>query len=158
MKLIDRWMVLFGLLYVSGVVSQTGFSQTVPVKIPDDKLARVGSEIIRASDLIDRIEFMPWIGKDLPHNLDSSKIKALQSIVAEKLLALEAAQRHIGEDENTMEIIKGIEEILSRDELFRREISDSVSVTKEELREGLQRYAWELRVVAYGMKSRDDAM
>lgn len=65
---------------------------------PRDTLAKVGSTMITGRDLLERIEFMPWRGKDRPSERDSSKIQALNSLMAEKLLAMEAIRRDIGND------------------------------------------------------------
>jgi hypothetical protein len=110
-------------------------------QLPEDTLAEVGADVITGTDLIERIELMPWQGKDQHAMLDSSKIKALQSIVAERLLAAEAVSRGIGFDSLTQLRLRTLEGTFVRDELYKREVGSKVRVSPEEITAGLRRYA-----------------
>ncbi len=121
--------------------------------LPTDTLAEIGTKVITGRDLIERIELMPWHGKDKPSQHDSAKVKALQSMVAEQLLALDASAQGIGTDSTTMRYRKNVEHLLVRDELFKREVKAKVTVSDEEIRKGLRRYARQLRLLQFGVRS-----
>jgi hypothetical protein len=54
--------------------------------LPTDTLADIGTAVISARDLLERLELMPFPGKDHPAQHDSAKMLALRALVAEKLL------------------------------------------------------------------------
>jgi hypothetical protein len=128
-----------------------------PSHLPGDTLAEVGGGIIIAGDLFERIDLMPWQGKDRRRTFDSSRTRALESLVAERLLALEAAERGIGFDTLTLLRLRGLEREFVRDELYRRTVEDSVKISPLELRAGLKRYALILRIVVFRCPSRASA-
>ena len=122
--------------------------------LPTDTLAKVGTSVITARDLIERIELMPWPEKEKPREHDSSKVKALNSIIAERMLAMEGRQLQVGTDEVAELKMKAMEKLFVRDELFKRKVRDKVNISEEEIRDGLTRFAWELHLVAIGVKDR----
>ena len=122
-----------------------------------DTLAEVGTRVISTEDLLNRIEFMPWLGKNSPLQVDSSKIKALQSLVAEQLLALQASAAGIGEDTLTRIGRKALEKLLVRDELHRREVRSRVTITEDEIRMGLKKYATIREVLLARVRTRREA-
>jgi parvulin-like peptidyl-prolyl isomerase len=122
-------------------------------RIPDDTLAEVGAGIITAGDLFERIELMPWAGKERRRTFDSSRVQALESLVAERLLASEAAERGIGFDTLMLLRLGGLEREFVRDELYRREVAGSVSVSPGEMEAGVRKYALLLRVVIHRCSS-----
>jgi peptidyl-prolyl cis-trans isomerase C len=132
------------------------YAQKTAPPLSLDTLARVGSSVITERDLIERIELMPWEGKENPNQHDSSKIKALNSLVAERLLAIEGKHLNIGSDELTELKIRGMEKMFVRDELFKREVKQKVTVSENEMREGLAKFAWQLHIAAIAVKSRSD--
>jgi parvulin-like peptidyl-prolyl isomerase len=117
-----------------------------------DTLALVGSSVITERDLIERIELMPWEGKEKPKQYDSSKIKALSSLVAERLLAIEGKHLNVGSDDVSQLKVRGMEKMFVRDELFKREVKQKVAVSEIEIREGLAKFAWQLHVAAIDVK------
>jgi hypothetical protein len=129
--------------------------QTRP--LPVDTLAEVAGRAITARDLIERLELMPWPGKDRAEGADSMKIKALQSIVAEQLLASEAANRGLGTDSASIGRVRSLERLLVRDELYRREVLPKAAPTKAEAREGLKRAPWSMSVLLLTAANRKDA-
>jgi parvulin-like peptidyl-prolyl isomerase len=140
------------LLTTALTITHDAGSQTV-TGLPTDSLAEIGPTIITARDLIERIELMPWQGKDMPSQHDSAKVKALQSMVAEQLLALDASAQGIGTDSATMRYRENVERLLVRDELFKREVKAKVTVTDEEIRKGLRGYARQLRLLQFGVRT-----
>lgn len=120
--------------------------------LPSDTLARVGPSVITARDLIERMELMPWEGKETPGKHDSAKIKALNSLVAERLLALQGTNAGIGVDEQAQLKVREMEKLFVRDELFTREVKQKITVSQKEINEGLTRFAWQLHVAAVAVR------
>ncbi len=149
-------IVACSLLVCAGLLRSSVSGQPRP-GLPQDTLAEVGTRVITARDLIERIELMPWQGKGKRNQHDSAKVKALQSIVAEQLLALEAAAQGLGGDTLTQMHIKGLERLMVRDELFKREVKAKVTVTPQEIRQGIRRYASQLKILLIGTRSEEDA-
>ena len=125
--------------------------------LPADTLAEVGGTAILARDLLERLELMPWPGKERGNASDSVKIRALQSLVAERLLSHEALLRDLGSDSASVLRTERLERMLVRDELYRREVSPRAVPTKAELREGLRRYASSLTVIIFTARSEEGA-
>jgi hypothetical protein len=100
---------------------------------------------------------MPWPGKERPDRADSVKIKALQSIVAEQLLAAEAAARGMGTDSASIRRVRSLERLLVRDELYRREVLPKAAPTKGEIQEGLKRAPWSVNVLLLVSANQKDA-
>ena len=142
--------VLLPLALFAGVITSRAQD---PRQIPDDTLAVVGEGVITARDLFERAGLMPWEGKDRRRSFDSARVRALESLVAERLLAHEAAERGIGFDTLMNLRLGGLEREFVRDELYRREIADSVSVTPGEMNRGLKKYASLLRIVIFRCSS-----
>ena len=125
--------------------------------IPPDTLAEVGSGVITATDLIERIDLMPFPGKDRPSEADSLKIRALQSLVAERLLAGEAAFRGIGFDSVTELRLDALERAFVRDELYKREVAAGVTVSAADIGAGMKKYAAQLRILLLRCSSEESA-
>lgn len=125
--------------------------------IPPDTLATVGESVITARDFLERLELMPWPGKDRRQEHDSAKVRALRSLVAERLLAQEAAVRGIGRDTLSQRRIAALEAVMVRDELFKREVIARIRVTDKERGMGMKRYPRELRLLYLHAPSREAA-
>ncbi len=129
-------------------------------QLPDartDTLAEVGPRVITARDLIERMEFMPWPGKENPSAMDSLKHQALQSLAAEQILAMEASAQGIGDDTASRRHIRELEKLMVRDALFRQEVKPRVSVSPAEVRRGLKRFAWIVTVLMISSGSEGQA-
>jgi parvulin-like peptidyl-prolyl isomerase len=123
----------------------------------NDTLAIVGPDIITVRDLDDRVDLMPWLGKDELANVDSVKIKALNSLVAEKLLALRGTELRLTADPATQSMRQSLERLLARDELYKREVLDKITISSKEVSSGLRRYARMLRVGMFVAASQNNA-
>jgi hypothetical protein len=128
-----------------------------PGELPHDTLAEVGSGVITATDLIERIDLMPFPGKDRGSGTDSLKIRALQSIVAERLLASEATVKGIGFDSVAKLRLDALERAFVRDELYKKEVAAGVTISAAEIDAGLRKYAARLRVVLFRCSSEESA-
>jgi len=136
-----------GIVIAAGVLlNMQAFGQK-SAALPADTLAEIGTGVITARDFLERIELMPWPGKDRAAEHDSAKIRALRSLVAEYLLAQEAAVRGLGRDSSTQRRRLELERLMVRDELYKREVLNSVSVGTQELSLGLRRYPRELEIL-----------
>ena len=116
-----------------------------------DTLAEVGSEVITARDLIERLELMPWPGKERGGAMDSIKIKALRSLVAEQILALESGAEGIVPDSALRVYSKNIEKLFVRDELYKRQVrAKTTAPSEKDVREGMKRFALLVRILMIG--------
>jgi len=84
-----------------------------------DTLAWVGAHGITAADLVRRIEWMPWQEKEAGAAMDSAKVHALQSLVAEELLAQEAEREALGDSGRVGRMREALRRALVRDALYR---------------------------------------
>ena len=87
--------------------------------LSSDTLAWVGPRAITGLDLVQRIEWMPWPGKEGAARMDSTKLEALQSLAGEKLLALEAERRGLDRLPAGTRMRSALRRALARDALHR---------------------------------------
>lgn len=137
---------------VPGAAAQT-HSETPETEV----VATVGPRMILARDVLERIELMPWPGKDRPSMRDSVALQATLSLVAEKLLSLQASSLRIGLDEESAARFASLERALARDELYRQEIAGRVAITPGESSIALRRYAVQLRLAVFAVRDEQDA-
>ncbi len=119
----------------------------------EEALARVGTREITVGEFRQRLDLMPWPGKDNPETRDSAKIAALASLVAEKLLSLEAVERGMALSPATSASLAAIERVLARNELYRVEAAERVQIDSAEVMKGLERYAVLLRLNVFVVDS-----
>jgi hypothetical protein len=148
-------LISAGVLLFANAASAAGIQ--THQSLPTDTLAEVGAQTVTAQDLIERMELMPWPEKERIGDRDSAKVRALQSLVAERILATEGASRGLGSDSATLAHEKSLENLLVRDELYRREVQKKVQVTQQEVREGLVRFASQRRILMLVSRDKDDA-
>ena len=89
--------------------------------------------------------------------MDSLKIRALESLVAERILALEAGEQGVVADSTLRTHIKSLEKLMVRDELYKREVAAKVRVDQKEVQEGMRRFARRVTVLMLGLQNRDAA-
>jgi predicted metal-dependent HD superfamily phosphohydrolase len=148
------YVLAFSTLGVVAGRAPAQISGTVP---PDEVLARVGPKVVTAEEFLERIELMPWQEKELVTMHDTVKARALRSLVAEKLLALEARETGVGGDERTQDMLRELRRMLTRDQLYTDEVVKKTTVTEEERRTGFGRYPWTLLVRGYSFPDRESA-
>jgi hypothetical protein len=149
----NRFLRIFLFLTTALASSQT---RDFP-SLPTDTLATVGTRAITSRDLIERIELMPWPEKDKPTQMDSAKIKALQSLVAEQILSMEAAAKGIVDDSTYHMHQKNVEKLMVRDELYKREVRDKIAVAPQEIRQGLNRFSRQIKALMITIDSQSEA-
>ena len=135
--------LLVSIILQTMVVAQLEFQSK---ELPTDTLATIGSQVISAKDFLERFELMPWPKKDIASRIEYTKLEFLQSMVAEKLLAMEARQENVGTDSVTMSMQRYLERIFVRDEFYKREVLPKISISPEEIIEGMKRLPYEIEV------------
>lgn len=140
-------------LLAQTAVSQFGYQTN---QLPQDTLATVGTSVITARDFLERFELMPWPRKDVKSRIEFTKLEFLYSLVAEKLMALEASAQQIGYDSATQSIQYNLERLFVRDELYKREVLPGIDISNNEINAGLRRYAFEIEVEVLGILSREE--
>ena len=96
-------------------------------------VARVGSKVITDSEFLERYEFTPGFKRHIKQMDDSNKLEFLFTLIAEKLLALEAKNLKLDTTEVMQFSRKAFERMFVRDKLFQEEIRNKISVTDKEL-------------------------
>ncbi len=147
-----------GLLCLAGALCGPDVLAQQVEALPNDTLALIGRRAVTSRDLIERLELMPWPGKDRLSNMDSIKVKALQSLVAETILGLESRAEGVVPDSIERLHERNLEKIFVRDQLYRREVEGKVGVDSEEISEGLGRFADRVTVLMIGAGDRGRAL
>jgi parvulin-like peptidyl-prolyl isomerase len=103
----------------------------------DPILGRAGDLFITEREFRERFELTPGLHRQRGERLQAEKLRVFYSLAAEKLLAQEARARSLDRDSLYQEAIKGVTKLLVRDELYRREIRQRVTVSPAEVRAGM---------------------
>ncbi len=125
-------------------------------ELPKDTLATIGSQIITARDFLERFELMPWPQKDVASKIELTKLEFLQSMVAEKVLAMESIEQNIGTDSTTRSMQKNLERLFVRDEFYKREVLPKISIPTQEMIIGMSRIPYEIEVQIMGILSKTE--
>jgi hypothetical protein len=141
---------------VAGLLIGSATGQMIPT-LALDTLAWVDDQPILARDMRARVELMPWPGPIRPSTLDSVRSQAVSALIAERLLATEATVRGLTGDRRYDLLRWGLENVLQRDALFRREVAGRSRPTQAEAGEALRRYRENRTVVLYVLQSRGEA-
>lgn len=103
----------------------------------DDAVARVGNLKISGEEFLERYEMTPGPNRHRKSTIESQKIEFLFSLIAEKLWALEASDRKLDTTDVMKFTSKSFEKMFVRDLLFQKEIKDKISISDEEIFDGL---------------------
>lgn len=101
----------------------------------DVPVARVGPTEITRDEFRQRFELTPWPGKHRRGFLDVIKEEFLYSMIAERLLALEAERRGYSEDRGVKEMMDRIKGFYVKDQLYKDEVRSAVDVTEADLQQ-----------------------
>lgn len=119
------------LLIALGLAGMFAPAGAAPRRAPQDEaalmrdtLAWVGGRAITALDLVQRIEWMPWPGKQGGGGLDTAKVRALHSLAGEELLAQEAERQGLELAPEFVRMRFALRRALARDALYREVTSD----------------------------------
>lgn len=120
-------IIVFILHYLSACLCAQADGGETPV-------ARVGPAEITRDEFRNRFELTPWPGKHRAEFLDVIKEEFLYSMIAERLLALEAERRGYTEDSGVQEMVERMTRFYVKDQLYKDEVRGAVTVTEEDLR------------------------
>jgi parvulin-like peptidyl-prolyl isomerase len=120
-------------------------------------LARAGSAFISEREFLERFELTPGLYRHRKSQLEGEKLKALYSIVAEKLLAQEALSRNLDRDSLYQSALLDLTKLLVRDELYRQEVRMKVNVPDAEIVRGMKQARTQVRVSFIFLTNEDDA-
>ncbi len=148
-----RNFIIAAFIGIQLCASQFGYQNR---ELPTDTVATIGKQVITAKDFLERFELMPWPKKELHSRMELTKKEFLYSLVAEKLLAMEASNQNIGTDSTSISMQYNLERLFVRDELYKREVFPKISISQNEIQKGLTRFAFEIQVEILGVLSQDD--
>ncbi len=137
------YLALLFLVSLQEILPQTWFKS---VEIANDTLAKVGNKSITVRDFIERYELTIWRGKEKKTQVEKNKLEFLYSMIAEKLLALEALELGLDKNPEIQRAIRQTEHLLVLDELYKQEIKDKVKVTEEEILKALPKFNTEVEI------------
>jgi hypothetical protein len=126
-------------------------------KSSDEYIAKAGKTFISEEEFLRRFELLPAFGRHRANQLEGAKAELLYSMIAEKLLAEEAATRGLDKDSTFVRAFYEVRKMLSRDELYREEISQKVHVTNKQVSDGIARALRQLLVSFVYFKKEEDA-
>ena len=123
-------------------VCSSFFAQEVGEKV----IATIGNIEITESEFIERFEFTPQFNRQNKAQLNASKLNFLYTLIAEKLWAQDALQNGLDISGGIETARSAIEKMYVRDALYKNEITDRIFITDEEIKEGLDRSLYTLKV------------
>jgi hypothetical protein len=142
--------LLFFCVVGTGLYGQTPSST-------DQYIAKAGKTFISEDEFLRRFELLPAFGRHRANQLEGAKAELLYSMIAEKLLAEEASARGFDKDSTFVYAFREVRNMLSRDELYREEISQKVHVTNDQVSKGIARALRQLLVSFIYCKKEEDA-
>ncbi|MDL1894151.1 hypothetical protein FBQ87_14890, partial [Sphingobacteriales bacterium CHB3] len=104
----------------------------------DRYVGRAGDVYISEKEFQQRFEMLPALNRQRKSQIDIAKRELMLSLVAEKLLVQEARSRNLDSDSLYQHAMLEIRKLLARDQLYREEISQKVSVAPREITAGIQ--------------------
>ena len=100
------------------VCALSGVSHAQTVSSPGAVIARAGDIFVSEREFLERYEMLPAFGRHRRSQTETAKLELLYSIIAEKLLAQDAAAKGL---DTSFPVRRGAAEIaklLARDELY----------------------------------------
>ena len=120
-------------------------------------IARAGDIYITEQEFLQRYEFLPAPERNVQGGTEQSKLDLLYSIIAEKLLAQEALKHNLEKDSGFVAVYNDMREKLGREELYRMEIPEKVSVSNTEIARAIPRAKKHLTVEYIYCDNKKDA-
>lgn len=109
-------------------------------------VARAGDVFIPEREFLERYELLPGFGRQARAQAEVRKTELLYSMIAEKLLAQDAAERGLDKDTVLRVAVLETRKLLARDALYKREVIALVAVPPSELSRGIAEALLELSV------------
>ncbi len=115
-------------------------------QLDEKAVARIGTRIITEEEFLERYEFSPGLQRNNKSDTEQSKLEFLYTIIAEKLWAQQSSV--LGLD--TIEVMKfsrdEFEKMFVRDALYKKEITDKIEISNDELLQAFYRNRNRLKV------------
>lgn len=124
---------MYSMLLLLGITG-TVFPQAKEV---DPPIAKVGNLEIPESEFIYRLNFTPKEGIQDKKNSEGIKKELLYTLIAEKLWANEAIEEGLETRPSVIAAKNSIEKMFVRDALYKKEITDKINVSNDEISKGL---------------------
>ncbi len=99
---------------------------------PDSVLVDLGIKVITVDEFYKRFELTPWPRRNVREIDEEIKTEFLNTLIAEKLMAIEAENITIDTSVALFSAYMQLEKMFVRDALYKREIRDKVIIHKEE--------------------------
>jgi len=128
------------ILFVTGLQKQL-FAQEYSKVV-----AKIGGTVITDEEFVERYELTPHFGKHRTRQAAGNRLRFLYTLIAEKLWALQAVQERLDTSEAIITSTEAFEKMFIRDYMFKTEIREKVSVSREEVINGLIKNAATLYV------------
>ena len=144
-------IVVFGLMCITSMHAQNQEDPSNTV------IAKVGNSYITEKEFVERFELLPAFGRQRRSQLESAKEEFAYELIAEKILAQEAKERHFDQDSNFQRAYVSIKKKIARDELYRVEVSNKVTVSEREINEGISQILRQIFVSYLYFKNKTDA-
>ncbi len=117
------------------------FLLTPSLRAQDDGgeiLARVGNDVITAAEFRERFELLPRRLTLGDREQSAAKEEMMLSLIAEKLLAQAAIDQGLDRDSVFQAEIGQVRRLLARDQLYRNEVQNKVTLSSEEIAQGMK--------------------
>lgn len=125
-------------------------------KLDDTPLVNVGNITITKKEFLSRYELTPGINRR-KNDLETNKAEFLLSMIAEKLLILKAQQEGWDNDTVLTNAVKEIERLLVRDELYRKEVQQKITISDAEIQSGMKKSLNDMKVYFLYAKAKEGA-
>jgi len=109
-------------------------------------IARAGNVFVSEKEFVERYEMLPGFGRHAASAVEARKTELLYSIIAEKLLAQDAEERHLDRDSVFRLAMLETRKLLARDALYKREVIAKTAVSAAELERGERQALLQLSV------------
>ncbi len=121
-------------------------------------IARAGDMFISEQEFLERYEMLPGFGRHRPSQAEAAKLELLYSIVAEKLLAQDAAAGGLERDTVVRLGVLETAKLLARDELYKREVIQNVVLSEGEIERGIAMAVLRLSIRYLFFTKEEDAL
>ncbi|HUI11509.1 MAG TPA: peptidylprolyl isomerase [Bacteroidota bacterium] len=123
----------------------------------DAVIARAGNVFVSEREFVERYEMLPGFGRHVASAVEARKTELLYSMIAEKLLAQDAEERHLDRDSVYRLAMLETRKLLARDALYKQEVIAKAAVSAAELRRGMHDALLRLTVRYLFFPAEDDA-
>jgi|GEM_PF-929370 len=146
------------LTFAAGLSTIAGISRAQENAQPPEKvIARAGDFFISEKEFLERYELLPGFGRHARSHADARKLEVLYSIIAEKLLAQDAASRGLEGDSVLALALLETRKLLARDAMYKREVIAKSAVSPQEIATGIAEALLELTVRYVYFEKAEDA-